>query len=580
MVARIRPLHAIADRGGTRNVMRAAADTRGVCAKSKSTETETVWSFARVFDDASTQAAVFAATAAPLIGGILNGISAGIIAYGQTGSGKTHTMCGPRWSDAKAAARGGDASGEDDGLIPRTIGSLFERIDDQTREGSLEFDVRASFVELYNEVIADLLAPAGQVRKNVEIHGDRERNLFMTNSTEVPIVSRAQAESVFAGGAERRRTSATGMHAGSSRSHAIFILTVARLDLVRNETKYSQLYCVDLAGSESIKKTGAVGERLGEAKFINTSLLALANVIRRLSSEAQKGRVSSSAGAGATKAVTTSGKSERAADSGDEEQTKTQSKKKKKKKTKKTKKSSHRHAHVPYRDSKLTRLLQNCLGGSARTCIILALSPSEWNLAETMSTLRFGSSCQCITNRPETRTVVGISQLEEVLHGLNDAGRKQRSEIRRLEDEIGRWSELFSALDVATPLPPALDDVPLPPPPPPPLSRDDADSSGWSSHGRGASDEVAQDEVERWQRRAQVRALSDQVGRLFSSERSGRDSDERAAKAATRVFLARHAEQMRREQRRTQRQETLRDEANARAAAAAAAAGGGDAMRG
>ena len=649
------------------------ADGRSVAALN-SRGAETRWAFRNVFSDCATQSAVFDATAAPLVPGCLNGISAGIIVYGQTGSGKTHTMCGERWSDPTAvAARGEGASG--DGIIPRTIALLFERIAERARDGVLEFDVRASFIELYNESIADLLAPRDCAPSKVEIHGDRERNLFVTNSTEVPVVSRAQMESVFQSGAARRRTSSTGMHGHSSRSHAILIVTVARLDLVRSETKcvrlgvaaarcasprnslgtflrhrcnasiivlilhspshcsqscpsvharcrYAQLYLVDLAGSESVKKTNAVGQRLDEAKSINTSLLALANVIRRLSRAAQgkRGRARRGArargagedgdGDGDGDAESSLGEETPSGATSEEEEeggrggaaagvrvaavaaaaaagTLPPSKQARgpkrsaaatKPKAPKAARAAttERAPHVPYRDSKLTRLLQNCLGGSARTCIILTLSPSAWNFAETMSTLRFGTSCQCISNRPQTRTVVGIRQLEAVLKELNATRAKQRAEIARLESELGRWSELFAQMHVTAPpsksaaLPRELRASASAPGPPPRTG---------GARGRGEVDpgcswldqrgEVSRSEVERYARRAQIDALSAEVNCLFAGGGAAggaaggveRGASGAAAAAATGRFLAAHAEQMRRDQRRVERQALLRAQA-------------------
>eukprot|EP00753_Platysulcus_tardus_P006907 PLAT14686.1.p1 GENE.PLAT14686.1~~PLAT14686.1.p1 ORF type:complete len:471 (+),score=174.21 PLAT14686.1:197-1609(+) len=182
------------------------------------------------------------------------------------------------------------------------------------------------------------------------------------------------------------------MNRQSSRGHAVFLLTIAKMSRTSSVTKYSQLYMVDLAGSEKVWKTGADGKRLDEAKYINKSLLALGNVIAKLSEQAP---------------------------------------------------------HVPYRDSKLTRLLQNSLGGNARTCLCVTLSPSEWNAQESLSALRFGQSSRRIRNQLRVNEVMGIAELEALLADTIRKSKKNESDISRLEAELAEFESFFSFMDVS-----------------------------------------------------------------------------------------------------------------------------------
>lgn len=374
VVARVRPTNPMElERGGERCID--VLDTNNVTLRDADRAHD--FRFDHVFDDYCDQHTVYETIARPMVDGVLNGFHGAILAYGQTGSGKTYTMQGPSVEDMPdaEAARGAR------GLIPRMLDDLFDRM-----EGfdAVEFDVRASFIEIYNEHMYDCITPKATLR----MYEDSRRGLLITGATEVPVKSASAAQEVYAGGIVNRKTFETKMNAESSRSHAVFLLTVARQEMARNVTKFSQLYLVDLAGSEKVWKTGAEGDRLEEAKYINKSLLALGNVIAKLSTK-------------------------------------------------------EKPAHVPYRDSKLTRLLQNSLGGNSRTCLCINLSPNSFNSQETLSTLRFGDRTQRIQNKATVNEVLGLEELESVLAEAHAKIAINNARIEKLNYEYDQFMELF-----------------------------------------------------------------------------------------------------------------------------------------
>ena len=269
--------------------------------------------------------------AQPITNAVLQGYNGTIFAYGQTSSGKTFTMTGDPT----------DLENDIRGIIPRTVDALFEGI--QAADESTEFTLAVQYVEIYMERVRDLLDPDlvdanNGNRRQSNGFGDSnyKNNLPITeDSNGVPGVP--GAEKIYVGSPDEiyellqrgnscRATSSTNMNEQSSRSHAVFILTVEQTS--PEFSKKGVLYLVDLAGSEKIKNTGAKGMRLDEAKKINMSLSTLGRVINMLTS-------------GST--------------------------------------------HVPYRDSKLTRLLQQSLGGNAKTTLLICCSPSSTNQEETKS---------------------------------------------------------------------------------------------------------------------------------------------------------------------------------------------------
>ncbi|KAJ9111106.1 hypothetical protein QFC19_001305 [Naganishia cerealis] len=240
------------------------------------------------------------------------------------------------------------------GLIPRITEQIFASI--ATADGNIEYTVKVSYMEIYMERIRDLLAPAND---NLSIHEDKTRGVYVKGLTDVYVGSEAEVYAVMKAGGKARAISATNMNAESSRSHSIFVVGIHQRNVETGSQKSGNLYLVDLAGSEKVGKTGASGQTLEEAKKINKSLSALGMVINNL----------------------TDGKS----------------------------------THVPYRDSKLTRILQESLGGNSRTTLIINCSPASFNEAETLSTLRFGMRAKSIKNKARVNTEMSPAELKIML---------------------------------------------------------------------------------------------------------------------------------------------------------------------
>ncbi|ETP21713.1 hypothetical protein F441_04844 [Phytophthora nicotianae CJ01A1] len=296
--------------------------------------------FDHVFDIHSTQEEVYTHTAKPLVQDFLQGYNCTIFAYGQTGSGKTHTILGPKDGVLVSAD-------EEGGIISRVVKDLYEEVE---RAKTNPIELKVSFVEIYMEQIRDLLAPSGSsntvgtpTNGGLKIRESAQHGVYIEEMTRVPSKSEAAMMELVKSGTLSRAVSSTRMNKDSSRSHSILMISCVRPVSGRRAT----MYIVDLAGSELVNKTNASGRVLQEAKAINKSLSALSNVIKAL------------------------GEGKR---------------------------------HVPYRDSKLTRLLQDSLGGTAKTCLILAASCSSYNMAETISTLRFGLRAKEIKNPVVQRT--------------------------------------------------------------------------------------------------------------------------------------------------------------------------------
>uniref|UniRef100_H3CAJ8 Kinesin-like protein n=1 Tax=Tetraodon nigroviridis TaxID=99883 RepID=H3CAJ8_TETNG len=248
------------------------------------------------------------------------------------------------------------------GIIPRIAGDIFDHI--YSMDENLEFHIKVSYFEIYLDKIRDLLDVS---KTNLAVHEDKNRVPYVKGCTERFVSSPEEVMDVIDEGKANRHVAVTNMNEHSSRSHSIFLISIKQ-ENVETETKLSgKLYLVDLAGSEKVSKTGAEGAVLDEAKNINKSLSALGNVIAALS-----------------------------------EGTK---------------------SHVPYRDSKMTRILQDSLGGNCRTTIIICCSPSVYNEAETKSTLMFGQRAKTIKN-----TV-----------SVNLEHRSLSVVVQKLENELKRW---------------------------------------------------------------------------------------------------------------------------------------------
>jgi len=258
-----------------------------------------------------------------------------------------------------------------EGIIPRTIKDTFEFIRNTTE--SIEFTVKISMVEIYMEKVMDLIDPS---RKDLNIREDKVKGIFIEDLSEHYVGCEEEVLELIKLGSENRTTGETKMNAVSSRSHSIFAMTIHQNNITTNVAKTGKLFLVDLAGSEKVSKTEATGLLLEQAKKINCSLTTLGMVINNL----------------------TDGKS----------------------------------SHIPYRDSKLTRALQESLGGNAKTCLIITCSPSIFNHQETLSTLRFGERAKKIKNKPKINKETTVAELKVEIEKLENTITKQNKRIIQL----------------------------------------------------------------------------------------------------------------------------------------------------
>ncbi|XP_053674251.1 kinesin-like protein Klp61F [Anopheles nili] len=298
------------------------------------------FTFDRAFAPNSKQHEVYHAVVAPYIEEVLSGFNCTVFAYGQTGTGKTFTMVGEEEPELSAAW-------EDDtqtGIIPRAVNHLF----DELRMTELEFSMRISYLELYNEELCDLLSTDDTVKIRIFDDVQKKGSVIVQGLEEIPVHSKDDVYKLLAKGQERRKTASTLMNAQSSRSHTIFsiIIHIKENGIDGEEMlKIGKLNLVDLAGSENISKAGnEKGIRTRETVNINQSLLTLGRVITAL---------------------------------------------------------VEKTPHIPYRESKLTRLLQESLGGRTKTSIIATVSPGNKDFEETLSTLEYAHRAKNIQNKPE-----------------------------------------------------------------------------------------------------------------------------------------------------------------------------------
>ncbi|KAJ1722463.1 hypothetical protein LPJ53_003103 [Coemansia erecta] len=344
------------------------------------------FTFDHVFSDAS-QPAVYAAVA-PLLARFVEGYNVTVLAYGQTSSGKTYTM--------GTAAAGPMDDEESTGVVPRALAWLFGWAQGRA------VDVRVSFVEVYNDELIDLVALTqhGGVGPPVLVRDDGRGGVRWVGVKEMPVDSAGAALALLAAGARARQTSSTQMNGQSSRSHAIYTVS---LQQTRGAALHiaSKLHFVDLAGSERLKRTMAEGERKREGIKINSGLLALGNVISALagSEQQQPGRGLS---------------------------------------------------HVPYRDSKLTHMLRDSLGGTALTMMIACVASDEANAAETLNTLKYAARARNIRNCGGVNTVAtgAASSSAEVL-ALRAQVRRLKENVRALEQQLREPSPASSAAAMA-----------------------------------------------------------------------------------------------------------------------------------
>jgi len=239
------------------------------------------FTFDYAFDMSSSQSEVYETTAKPAVMSILEGYNSTIFAYGQTGTGKTFTMEGFTYNSSDMQR----------GIIPRSIEEIFNYIE-LFSSSDTKFMVRASYLQIYNEAISDLLKPE---KTSLQVREDKKKGVFVEGLSEWAVRSPADIYTLLQRGASCRATAATKMNDVSSRSHAVFMIVVEQLTIVEGankealtQIKVGKLNLVDLAGSERIRVTGATGKQLEESKKINKSLSALGNVIYALTDS--KGR--------------------------------------------------------------------------------------------------------------------------------------------------------------------------------------------------------------------------------------------------------------------------------------------------
>ncbi|KAJ7709881.1 P-loop containing nucleoside triphosphate hydrolase protein [Mycena rosella] len=313
--------------------------------------------FDLVFGPEADQALIYHEVVSPMLDEVVLGYNCTLFAYGQTGTGKTYTMQG----DLTPTPLGNPSANA--GMIPRVLFRLFHHLE----SSASDFSVKISYVELYNEELRDLLAtelsaPTGNTQpmgmgkdssapkapEGLKIFDDASKHgVFIQGLEEIAVKDSADALALLTKGSERRQIAATKFNDHSSRSHSVFSITVHIKEAghVNDDLlKIGKLNLVDLAGSENIGRSGAENKRAREAGMINQSLLTLGRVINALVDKAQ---------------------------------------------------------HVPYRESKLTRLLQDSLGGRTKTCIIATVSPARSNMEETLSTLDYAMRAKSIRNKPE-----------------------------------------------------------------------------------------------------------------------------------------------------------------------------------
>uniref|UniRef100_A0A8C6FWF4 Kinesin-like protein KIF21A n=1 Tax=Moschus moschiferus TaxID=68415 RepID=A0A8C6FWF4_MOSMO len=352
------------------------------------------FTFDYVFDIDSQQEQIYTQCIEKLIEGCFEGYNATVFAYGQTGAGKTYTM-----------GTGFDVNiiEEEQGIISRAVKHLFKSIEEKKHTSIKnglpppDFKVNAQFLELYNEEVLDLFDTTRDIdaktkKSNIRIHEDSAGGIYTVGVTTRTVNTESEMMQCLKLGALSRTTASTQMNVQSSRSHAIFTIHLCQTRMCPQidaetatdnkvisessqmnefETLTAKFHFVDLAGSERLKRTGATGERAKEGISINCGLLALGNVISAL---------------------------------GDK---------------------SKRATHVPYRDSKLTRLLQDSLGGNSQTIMIACVSPSDRDFMETLNTLKYANRARNIKNK----VMVNQDRASQQINAL-------RSEITRLQMEL------------------------------------------------------------------------------------------------------------------------------------------------
>ncbi|CBN79868.1 conserved unknown protein [Ectocarpus siliculosus] len=395
VAVRVRPLLSFEKTERLGECLSCIPQSKQLCVGDGGDNGRNTFTFDFTFPKSCEQRSLYDDCVASLLEAFFEGFNATILAYGQTGSGKTYTM---------GSASSLRIAEEEQGIIPRVITGMYDLLREALEERpNVSYSVRCQFLEIYGEEIHDLLEPAGStvtIREGqngeVNVHGAKE---MLVNGAE-------EMAMLLERGSLCRTTGSTLMNAHSSRSHAIFTVLLEqrirpegeapvadeRVDPDDVEIRRSKFHFVDLAGSERAKRTGASGQRFKEGVDINKGLLTLGNVISALGDDTKRGKV-----------------------------------------------------HVPYRDSKLTRMLQDSLGGNSQTLMICCVSPSESNMHETLSALRYANRARNIQNKP----VVNRDANSMVINELREKVQALAAELLRIRSGGGGGGEGGGGGDVS-----------------------------------------------------------------------------------------------------------------------------------
>ncbi|XP_015789402.1 kinesin-like protein KIF16B [Tetranychus urticae] len=321
------------------------------------------WSFDESDKDFSSQEEVYEDLGKPVVEDAFEGYNACIFAYGQTGSGKTFTMIG---------------SPGNEGLIPRICKNLFVRMKMECNKES-SYRTEVSYLEIYNERVKDLLGKGDQ---SLKVREHPKLGPYVQDLSKHLVTDFRDVEELMARGNARRTTASTGMNDTSSRSHAIFTIAFSQATFAGKTPRetLSKINLVDLAGSERAMATGASGQRLKEGGHINKSLVTVGSVIKALAESSQQN----------------------------------------------SSPTTPKHVFIPYRDSVLTWLLKDSLGGNSKTVMIATLSPADCNYSETLSTLHYANRAKNIINKPTINEDTNTKLIRDL-----------RAEIDRLKSLLG-----------------------------------------------------------------------------------------------------------------------------------------------
>ncbi|KAI4891435.1 hypothetical protein NFI96_022124, partial [Prochilodus magdalenae] len=389
VVVRCRPFNAVERKSNSHGVVESDQNRKEVTVRTGGVNDKTsrkTYTFDMVFGPSAKQIDVYRSVVCPILDEVIMGYNCTIFAYGQTGTGKTFTMEGERspneeftWEEDPLA-----------GIIPRTLHQIFEKL---TSNG-MEFSVKVSLLEIYNEELFDLLSPSPDVTERLQLFDDprNKRGVIVKGLEEITVHNKNEVYQILERGAAKRKTASTLMNAYSSRSHSVFSVTIHMKEITLDGeelVKIGKLNLVDLAGSENIGRSGAVDKRAREAGNINQSLLTLGRVITAL---------------------------------------------------------VERGPHVPYRESKLTRILQDSLGGRTKTSIIATVSPASINLEEYTEEIE-----RLKRDLAATRDKHGVYVSPENYESMNSKLVSQEEQITEyteriaaVEEELKRMMELFS----------------------------------------------------------------------------------------------------------------------------------------